>query len=162
MGDHRPLSRRTLATMIHAFTVAVGFALGVAACASLGGAAGDTFAKATACPRDSVTVVARPDYHPTAPPELPPPPDVTADPSRLAIWRVQQRMDQIRNGAPQPCLDGLDAFEARGCGKQQVLCCDHPRNDMGRARCSPASPFPFSASTSAPPPPSSTPAPTPP
>jgi hypothetical protein len=148
-------------SMIHAVTAAVGFALGVAACAPLAGAAGNTFADVTRCPRDSVTVVARPDYHPTAPPEPPPPADVAADPSRLAVWRVQQRMAQIANGAPRACLDSEDAYEARGCGKQQVLCCDHPRNDMGRARCSLANISPLSVSTSALASPSSTPAPAP-
>jgi hypothetical protein len=128
---------RTSSVIARAMSCVAMVAVGVlVSCASLGGGARDDFAKTTNCPPDRVTVVPRPDYRVTLPPEPSPPADVAADPGRLAYWRQQQHAARSKQQNPD-----CDFFEVSGCGKRVILCCDHPttasgtRTDIGQVDC---------------------------
>jgi hypothetical protein len=97
----------------------------LASCASISTAAGDVFASQTQCAREKVTVVRRPDYRRPLPPAPLLPPDVAADPARLAVWQ-QQRDEERRQANESACgpnLPGYDAYEATGCGLRFIVCC---------------------------------------
>lgn len=116
-----------------------GVAVLATACASLSGAARTAFAQHFACPPERVTVAERSDIHPTINvPDKPPPPEVAADPERLAYYR---KMNQPAHTIPNPVYDGYDFFDATGCGHHAIYACLHPTmpdgiaNDSARADC---------------------------
>jgi hypothetical protein len=86
-----------------------------------------TFATMTTCPASESTVVPRPDYRMPLPPVMSPPPEVAADPARLADWRRRDGMARSLNEgtACGAALPGFEAFEISGCGKDVLLCCGH-------------------------------------
>lgn len=110
----------------------------LASCASLSGEAGNEFARTASCPPDRVTVLSR--VGPGFVPEESPPPDVAADPERLAFWRQQQE------ARTQAMFGGCEWFEASGCGQREILCCEHPTGDHGEVFTSSAVCTPKSAS----------------
>jgi hypothetical protein len=86
----------------------------------------DTFVRRHYCPSERVTVTERPDrryhregywYHPEMPP---PPPDVQADPERLAIY---QELWRSKSRYVWPADDPSTYFEVEGCGKRAVYEC---------------------------------------
>jgi hypothetical protein len=121
--EQRPSSTRLTRLVTLALSTAT---LGLlASCASLSGEARDEFARAASCPPDRITVVSRPG--PGAVPEESPPADVAAHPERLAFWR-QQREAMI-----QDVFGGCEWFEASGCGRHEILCCEHPPANTERS-----------------------------
>jgi hypothetical protein len=134
--------------------VALGALAALASCASFGGTTRDEFAKGTSCPPDRVSVVARPDYRVPLSND-PPPPEVAADASRLDYWQKQR--EATRDQFQRDCT----WYEATGCGRQVVFCCEYPVGDHGEVLMSSPSCMPWSAlRPPAPSPPPST-APTP-
>jgi hypothetical protein len=122
--DAAPMSHRGLLTRrtscAHAFVVAavLGAAVGaLASCApSLSAKARDMFSFGHSCPPDGVSVVPRGRYQPPPVPDPSPPPDVAADPNRLAYWRTHA-------GAGGQFVFCGDMFEATGCGHHATYCC---------------------------------------
>jgi hypothetical protein len=115
---------RTSSVIARAMSCVAVAAVGVlASCASLSGGARETFSKLATCPPERVTVVERPDYRRPVPPASPPP-DVVADPERLALWHQQREKDRKEAG-DNPCF-GDTPFEATGCGRRIIMCCGHP------------------------------------
>ena len=106
----------------------------LASCASMSGAARDTFSRSVSCPPEQVTVVRRPGYPRSLPPEPSPPLDVAADPNRLAFWHKERAAEQeaARNqGQALGCTSVWgwspgDVFEVEGCGQRTIYCCFHP------------------------------------
>lgn len=96
--------------------------LAASSCWTLSHAAREKFAKSISCPPDQVEVQTRPDVAPHSIAErsgalASPAPDVAADPARLGYWK-KQRADIDRR-----LDDYYTVYEARGCGKQLLLCC---------------------------------------
>jgi hypothetical protein len=89
-------------------------AVGLAACASLQSAARESFAVQTNCPPERVVVTPRPDV--PIPPPMAPPPDVAADPGRLAYWRKLNAVDLSAAANAQ-------VFEFTGCSQHRVSAC---------------------------------------
>jgi hypothetical protein len=107
-------------------------------CASLGGEARSEFARATSCPPDRVTVDPRPGYQPPIPEESPPP-DIAADPARVAFWQQQ------REAKRRELFGGCEWFESSGCGQRNIYCCEHPSGDHGEVLASSAVCTPMSS-----------------
>lgn len=117
------MTRHVWGAALGASVALLGAAGMLTSCKSLSSGASETFSKLTTCPPERVTVVARPDYRRPVPPDSPPP-DVAADPGRLAFWH-QQREQKLREAGDNPCF-GDTPFEATGCGQRLILCCGHP------------------------------------
>jgi len=83
--------------------------LSATACASLESSARSEFARENSCPEGRVTV-----SH--APPR-PAPPDVAADPQRLAVWNDTEAKRQTH------------FYMVTGCGRQNVYLCEHRYGD---------------------------------
>jgi hypothetical protein len=102
-------------------------ALGAPACEPSDSGPRQTFATMTTCPAGESTVVPRPDYRIPLPPVMPPPPEIAADPARLADWQ-RRDADARRLNEGTACgaaLPAFEAFEVTGCGKDILLCCGH-------------------------------------
>jgi hypothetical protein len=112
--------------------VVVLFASSVAACEGASKAARDQFARTYSCPEDRVAVKPRTDIkwssvamHRS---EEKPPPEVAADPARLAKWTK----DQEEQWRPlQESLDSFDVFEGAGCDHDVLLGCKRPAKSNG-------------------------------
>lgn len=85
------------------------------------------YAKSFTCPGERVTVTPRPDIpphtligHGADGTDPKPPPDVAADPGRLAMWQAQmaQKWAEVDKLGPP--------YEVEGCGKKAMLVCFHP------------------------------------
>jgi hypothetical protein len=110
----------------------------VTSCASLSGEAKSEFARAASCPPDRVTVEPRPGLQSPLLGESPPP-DVAADPARVAFWRQQ------REAKRRELFGECEWFESSGCGRRDTYCCEHPSGDHGEVLMSSASCTPMSA-----------------
>jgi hypothetical protein len=96
----------------------------LASCATLTGTARENFATSHTCPPDRVTVAPRPDMtRNSLTPRPAPPPEVAADPGRLAYWREQ--LEKAESNL-LPC----EVFELTGCGQHQLVCCTHYFHDL--------------------------------
>jgi hypothetical protein len=94
-----------------------------------------SFASQSACPAGETTVVPRPDYRiPLPPSETQPPPEVAADPARLADWHRRDEAAKRLNTQTScgAALPTFDAFEVTGCGQDVILCCAHSPTPGGR------------------------------
>lgn len=108
----------------------------VAGCGSPKEAAYRTFSEAHACPRDRMTVepvkgVTMRDLWLRANPLPDPPPDVRADPARLAVWRAAR--DKEREGV----LRGVEyytLFRVSGCGEAADYACYCPPQMRGATK----------------------------
>jgi hypothetical protein len=94
---------------------------------SLPEGAREEFARRHSCPEDRVTVQERDDVDPAEiVPGLEgePPPEVAADPERLAKWTqdANEKRAQAEDG-----VSSLAVFEVSGCDTSMVLFCSHPR-----------------------------------
>ncbi len=102
----------------------------LSACKSKEQGARESFSKDFTCPEDRVEVRARPDVKRSdLDKREEPPADIKADPGRLELW--QSRKDEERKKSD----DGCEMFEARGCGKQTLLCCSRPAKRQDRVMC---------------------------
>jgi serine/threonine protein kinase len=76
------------------------------------------FSKQFTCPLERIAEHERPDLHSSdlaSPPMATPPPDIAADPARLAVWKANQ---------PKPVKDnGDDIIELEGCGHHILWAC---------------------------------------
>ena len=104
-------------------------------CQSLADGAKETFAKDYSCPADRVESRDRPDLRhssfdtgPTTPTPKPPP-DIAADPARLAMWQRRHQHD------PTELDSTTDVEEARGCGKQAFYFCHGGQRHSLQAKC---------------------------
>ncbi|HEY3819927.1 MAG TPA: hypothetical protein VGL81_22335 [Polyangiaceae bacterium] len=106
-------------------------------CEPSDGGARQSFATLTSCPPDETTIVPRPDYRIPLPPQIPPPPEVAADPARLTEW--QRRSATARRvNEETPCgaaLPSYDAYEVSGCGQRVMLCCPRPPTYAAEGSC---------------------------
>jgi hypothetical protein len=82
-------------------------------CATLSEGARDNFARITKCSPDQVSVMSRPDFQPPAAPSSPDLPPVGRGRRQHLASQESENTD-------------CDMFEATGCGKRLILCCDHP------------------------------------
>jgi hypothetical protein len=113
-STHRPSFFRLPLATLGLLAMAIG---ALASCApTLSGKARDMFSFGLSCPPDGVSVVPRGRYQPPPVPDPSPPPDVAADPSRLAYWRTHA-------GAGGQVVFCGDMFEATGCGHRGTYCC---------------------------------------
>lgn len=104
--------------------------LGLAACKSKEVGARESFSNDFTCPLDRVEVRARPDVKRSDLDKAEqPPPDIKSDPGRLKLWQAKKDEDRKRSD------EGCEMFEARGCGKQTLLCCSRPARRQDRVMC---------------------------
>jgi hypothetical protein len=95
---------------------------------SLSEGAREAFARKHSCPEDRVIVQQRDDVNPAE--IVPgfegeePPPEVAADPDRLAKWK--QDVEEKRAKA-EDAVSSLAVFEVSGCDTSMVMLCNHPR-----------------------------------
>jgi hypothetical protein len=91
--------------------------LSASACQSLDDGARDEFAGHFTCPKERVEVRSRPDLnsYDLTWGRAQPPPDVAADPQRLALWKEKQQDSRSRGSDP--------VFELRGCGHSVLYHC---------------------------------------
>lgn len=109
--------------------VAVVLALATA-CQSFEGGARESFSTGNTCPADRVEVRARGDVKYSATlPRREPPADIKADPGRLKMWEEQEAKSTRAQD------DACEMYEARGCGKQSLLCCRRPPKHVNRVSC---------------------------
>ena len=95
-------------------------ALSATSCASFSSAARDDFARVATCPPNRVTVARQqppPVAHTDATPLVSPPPDVAADPGRLAFWTKEHPPADPTTRQPPPL------FVAEGCRQRGVYVC---------------------------------------
>lgn len=95
----------------------------LSACQSLTDGAREQVSKAIACPLDRVTAKERPDLDAWQlrmgnVPELPAPPDVAADPQRLAMWKEQQQAKLARPSGYRGVV-----IEVSACGSTLMMDC---------------------------------------
>jgi hypothetical protein len=107
----------------------------VAGCESASTAARNHFARAYSCPEDRVVIKPRDDIkwstvamHRS---EEKPPPEVAADPARLAKWK-KDKDDEYR--PLQESFDSFDVFEGTGCDHDVLLGCKRPAKSNGPNR----------------------------
>lgn len=111
-------------------TLLVAVTLSASACKSKEQGARESFSDDFTCPLDRVEVRARPDVKPSdLAKREEPPADIKADPGRLQLW--QSKKDEERRKSDDRC----EMFEARGCGKQTLLCCSRPAKRQDRVMC---------------------------
>jgi hypothetical protein len=95
---------------------------------SLADGAREEFARRHSCPEDRVTVQERDDANAAEIAfgfeEGEPPPEVAADPERLAKWKqdAEEKRTRAEDGA-----SSLGIFEVGGCDTSMLLVCNHPR-----------------------------------
>lgn len=115
-----------------------------AGCKKLDAGARETFSLQFSCPEERLAVTARADVDAyalrfaSAMPK--PPPEVSVDPARLAVWqRDQDRARAAWNGR-------FTAFQVRGCEHQETYLCAHPDAEHGEnlaaVACAPAPSIP--------------------
>lgn len=104
-------------------------AAGLLDCTRLRTGALEQFAVKHSCPEERVTVRERDDLRwstiarPPAQRAKPtPPPDVSADPGRLAKWTKD---NAARETSFDETLDGFDVFEVSGCDQRELMGCRH-------------------------------------
>jgi hypothetical protein len=120
--------------------------LSLTACQSLADGAKEAFAKDYSCPADRVESRDRPDLRhssfDTAPNTLTPkpPPDIAADPARLAMWQQRHQRD------PTEFDRTTDVEEVRGCGKQAFYFCHGGQRHSLQAKCAGVATVPSSIS----------------
>ncbi len=124
--------------------LAVGLTLSTVACTRLSTQAKDDFAKEFSCPDARVVVKERPDLNAdevlqrkkTKQQKAAPPPDVAADPARLAKWTK----DQADSDALRVSMHaGYDVFEVTGCDHKNLVVCHRPTgkgNNAAHPSCS--------------------------
>jgi hypothetical protein len=106
--------------------VAARFLIGaLTACTSVEGNAKNYFAWRYSCPDDRVTFTERPDLRrhdaPPAPTHATPPPEVAADPQRLAMFRETERKEnEVRAATAE---DTRYIIEVSGCGVTELSVC---------------------------------------
>jgi hypothetical protein len=100
---------------------------------SLAEGAREEFARKHSCPEDRVTVQERDDMDvdelvPGL--EGEPPPEVEADPERLAKWKqdAEEKRAKAEDG-----VASLAVFEVSGCDTSMVMLCNHPRVPHSRS-----------------------------
>ena len=99
-------------------------------CQSKEAGAREKFSNEVTCPEERVEVRERSDLTPSMlRAQVPPPPDVAADPGRLAMWKAKE--EESNENADQAC----DMFEARGCGKQSLVCCRRHSKRINETSC---------------------------
>jgi hypothetical protein len=101
------------------------------------GPAREEFGRAHSCPLERVEIKKRSDVRWStvawSGPGDVPPPEVQADPARLAKWKD----DQEKTHAPLvKALDEHDVFEAHGCGHDSFVGCKRPAKSNGPNRVS--------------------------
>ncbi|MBS2020425.1 MAG: hypothetical protein JST00_46640 [Deltaproteobacteria bacterium] len=103
----------------------------VVACQSFESGAKESFGKSNTCPDDRVQVLERPDLKLSMLRSKPEPPaDIKSDPDRLKMWRDKQAESDARGDK------SCEIWEAKGCGKHEMLCCFRPGKHMNRISCS--------------------------
>jgi hypothetical protein len=111
-------------------TLLLAVALLGSACKSKEQGAREEFSETYTCPLDRVEVRARPDVKKSdLAKREDPPPNIEADPGRLQLWQSKRDEQRKRDD------DGCEMFEARGCGKQTLLCCSRPAKRQDRVNC---------------------------
>jgi hypothetical protein len=121
MGFTQRMMRISRIVLVPCFATATGGAALAGCAVSRHDWARDKFAQDLACPPDRVSVVKRPDLR--SPPRLPaPPPDVAADPDRLAYWN---KLHASEVEATQKAARNTQVFEVTGCGQQRIMDCDY-------------------------------------
>jgi hypothetical protein len=93
----------------------------------------EEFARAYSCPEDRVVIKPRPDvrWSTVLFPQLgksAPPPEVAADPERLAKWKKDQSDADARTAES---FDSYDVFEGSGCDHDVLLGCKRPAKSNG-------------------------------
>ena len=120
-------ARRGLSWVLAAALLAIGSGCGVRA-----SEVREVFAEDNNCPEDRVEVKKRSDLSAwsvsTGGLVKKPPPDVAADPERLAMW--QKKRKQLQKNSERNSW----VFEARGCGQEAILVCGtaHSAGKMSR------------------------------
>lgn len=84
------------------------------ACASLAGGAKSQFASDYTCPPERISVVERSE--PRVNEHRQPPPEVLADPARLAHFREQERKEDAMEGSGP-----VTFYEVDGCGHRECF-----------------------------------------
>ena len=101
------MARKTTAALL-----AIAFVLGESGCLSVQDRALAAASNSLTCPKERITVtLKRNDHQPQ------PPPEIAADPARLAIWQKQQ---------PDP--SNSQVFSASGCGQAGVVFCNYEQH----------------------------------
>jgi hypothetical protein len=104
---------------------------GLVGCQSKEGGAREKFSQELTCPAERVEVRERSDLKPSMLyPQVSPPPDIAADPGRLAMWKAEQ--EKRDENADEAC----DLFEARGCNQQSLVCCRRHSKRWNEVSCS--------------------------
>jgi TPR repeat protein len=103
---------------------AIALVAGMAGCTSYSSAARAQFAASASCPSDKVTVTSRPGD--PVPPQNPPP-EVAADPGKLAVWR---RDDEERRQDAAATV-----YVAKGCGQERQYTCEHSDRHAVQTQC---------------------------
>jgi hypothetical protein len=99
-------------------------------CQSKEAGAREKFSKEFTCPAERVEVRERSDLKPSMlRAQVPPPPDVAADPARLAMWKAEEETNN--ENADQMC----DMLEARGCNQQSLVCCRRHTKRINEVSC---------------------------
>jgi hypothetical protein len=117
-----------------AFLVVVPLTVAIAAlglsCKSMETGAREEFSRKHYCPLDRVEARRRADLRAwdvafSGSPEASPPDEVAKDPERLGMWKQEQAQHQ------KDWSDGLDVYEVRGCGHEELSICHHPGGPEG-------------------------------
>jgi Sel1 repeat len=109
---------------LRSLTLSLGFLALATGCTSYDTAARAQFAASAPCPADKVTVTSRPG-DPVAPSN--PPPEIAADPGKLAVWR--QGDEERRQDA------AATIYIAKGCGLEKHYNCGRSDRHAAEAVC---------------------------
>jgi TPR repeat protein len=122
-------------TRFGALTLSLGVTALAIGCTSYETAARTQFAQSSSCPVEKVTVTSRPGD--PVPPQNPPP-EIAADPGKLAIWRRDD--DQRRQDA------AATIYVAKGCGQEKHYNCGRNDRHAAQADCTERAADPASTS----------------
>jgi hypothetical protein len=117
--------------------IALVLVFGVVGCKSVGVGAREEFGRQYSCPDDRVTARERPDIAPETVLDpmrtraAAPPPEVAADPGRLAKWQADR---DAALAARKHMYDDYEIHEVSGCDHTQLMACHHPISRSGGAQ----------------------------